>query len=85
MYKVKYNADGSINRYKVAPKVPQMHDIDYNEAFTPVTKMTIIHVLLAVAATKGWHLHQTDVNNACLRGELDKQVYMLQPPDFSPR
>ena len=54
----------------------QKHDIDYNETFTPISKMTIDQVLLVVATTKGWHLHPVDVENAFLQWEVEEQVYM---------
>ena len=88
VYKVKYNTDSSVNRYKarlVAKGYVQKHDINYDETFAPVAKMTIIHVLIVVATAKGWHLHQMDVKNAFLQGELEEQVYLVQPPGFHSR
>ena len=45
IYKVKHNADGSVNRYKarlVAKGYAQTHGVDYEETFAPVATMSIV-------------------------------------------
>ncbi len=82
VYKVKHNADGSVSRYKarlVAKGYAQTYGIDYEETYSLIAKMTTVRAIIVMAATKGWSLHQMDVNNAFLHGDLQEEVYLEQP------
>ncbi|OIW16909.1 hypothetical protein TanjilG_19214 [Lupinus angustifolius] len=42
--------------------------------------MTTIRTVLTIAASNGWSLHQMDVKNAFLHGDLTEDIYMTPPP-----
>ena len=85
VYKIKTKTDGSFERYKpclVVKGFTQEYGIDYEESFAPVTHLTFVRCLIAVAAVRCWPFYQMDVKNAFLNGDLQEEVYMQPPPSY---
>jgi Reverse transcriptase (RNA-dependent DNA polymerase) len=83
VYKIKYNGNGIIERYKtrlVAKGYTQTHGINFQETFAHVAKMNIVRILLSIEVNQGWNLYQMNVRNAFLQGTLEEKVYMDLPP-----
>ena len=85
VFRVKENKDGEIERFKarlVAKGFSQKFGIDYEETFAPVAKFTSIRIVLSLAAKYDLIVHQMDVKTAFLNGELDEDIYMIQPEGY---
>ncbi|GJR38141.1 ribonuclease H-like domain-containing protein [Tanacetum coccineum] len=85
LFKHKFHADGTLSRYKarlVANGSNQQHGVDFDETFSPVVKPATIRTVLSLAVSRQWPIHQLDVKNAFLNGDLSETVYMHQPPGF---
>jgi hypothetical protein len=85
VYRTKSTTNGQISRCKsrlVDNEFQQVHGIDYDETFTPVEKMDSIRLALSIATTKGWEVHQMDMNNAFLHSDLSEDIYMDHPQGF---
>lgn len=73
VFSVKLRVDGTLDRYKarlVALGNRQEYGVDCEETFASVAKMTTVRTILSIATSQGWPLHQMDVKNAFLHGDL---------------
>ncbi|GJZ81310.1 ribonuclease H-like domain-containing protein [Tanacetum coccineum] len=85
LFKHKFHANGTLSRYKarlVANGSNQQLGVDFDEIFSPVVKPATIRTVLSLDVSRQWPIHQLDVNNAFLNGNLYETVYMHQPPGF---
>ncbi|KAH9781357.1 hypothetical protein KPL71_008429 [Citrus sinensis] len=85
VYMTKLNENGEIDKYKahlVAKGYKQEFGVDYKEVFAPVARLETIRLIIALASQNAWPVFQLDVKSAFLHGELQKEVFIEQPPGY---
>ena len=85
IFKKKMKADGPIDKYKakvVIKGYKQKEGLDYFDTYSPVTRISSIQMLIAIAAIHNLEIHQMDVKTAFLNGDLDEEIYMEKPERF---
>ncbi|GJZ81597.1 ribonuclease H-like domain-containing protein [Tanacetum coccineum] len=79
LFKHKFHADGTLSRYKarlVANGSSQQLGVDFDETFSLIVKPATIRTVLSLVVSCQWPIHQLDVKNAFLNGDLFETVYM---------
>ncbi|GJY84196.1 retrovirus-related pol polyprotein from transposon TNT 1-94 [Tanacetum coccineum] len=56
---------------------------DFDESFTPVSRLEVVRIFLAYAAHKSFPVYQMDMKTAFLNGSLKEEVYVSQPEGFT--
>ena len=85
IFNKKMKAYGSIDKYKarlVIKGYKQKEGFDYFDTYSPVTRISFIRMLIAIAAIHNLEIYQMDVKTTFLNGDLDEEIYMEQPEGF---
>ena len=86
VYKVKYGANGQVEKLKaryVAKGYAQIEGIDLFDTYAPTCKPETFRILLATAARKDLYLGQMDVKSAYLHSKIEEEIYLEQPDGFA--
>jgi hypothetical protein len=85
VYKNKLNEHGQVTRNKailVCKGYAQDEGIEFEETFSPVSRMEAIRLLSTYACSKNIKVYQMDVKSYFLNGEIEEEVYIEQPKGF---
>ena len=85
MFAIKLNPNGSVTKLKVclvAKDYAHNYGVYHSDTFSPVAKLTSVRPFISLFASYDWDLHQLDIKNSFLHGDLREEVYMQQSPGF---
>ena len=77
--------DGTIDKYKarlIVKGFREKEGLDYFDTYSPMTRITSIRMLIALAAVYSLEIHQMDVKTTFLNGELEEKIYIEQHEGF---
>lgn len=83
VYTIKYNSDGTIERFKarfVVCGYSQVHGVDYEQSFSSTMRGTTFRTLLGLAAKDGLRAEHIDISNAFCQADIDGAQIWVQPP-----
>ncbi|MCO5550795.1 hypothetical protein L7F22_004286 [Adiantum nelumboides] len=80
VYKKKYTTEEPKPKYKA--RLVAKEGVDFDVIFSLVVKMTTLCLVLGLVATEDLELNQMDVKTVFLHGDLEEDVYMVEPEGF---
>ncbi|KAH9088958.1 hypothetical protein LEN26_019328 [Aphanomyces euteiches] len=85
VWKVKYQPTGEVERFKARLVIKvflQIAGVDFTDTFAPVLRLESLRVFCALIALLDLNTVQIDIKTAFLHGDLDEEIYMVQPEGF---
>ncbi|KAI0994487.1 hypothetical protein K3495_g13695, partial [Podosphaera aphanis] len=86
VFKTKRDKNGNILKYKarwVVRGFEQKEGIDFNQTFASTCSSTTWKLAIALAAKNSLEIHQMDVVAAFLQGDIDGDIYVELPPEWT--
>ena len=84
-FALKLGPDGDICRYKarfVAKGFSQVFGKDFNETYSPNTRLSTIRFWMSLAISNDYQLKQMDIKTAFLNAPIEEDVVIKQPEGF---
>jgi hypothetical protein len=85
VFHYKHDTNGEIVNLKtrlVTQGFSQAEGIDYNETFSPTTKLSAIRIIAAIAVRNDWEFKQTDIDGTYLNAPITEVIYMCQAKGY---
>ena len=61
----------------------KVEGVDFDEIFSPVARLEAIRMSLAFSCYKNFIVYQMDDKSTFFNGDLEEEVYIEKPEDFS--